>query len=179
MHKMQKLLWFVIASLYVLSAEHLGVTGKMDASAEEAETKGAAPETAPRGRDVLVAGADAVADGKSPAVATIDFGEGSVSPHANLQLLLSPVAVSPNEHFLVLVTARGSEGERRVGSVAFFPPRPGAIQSFFFNVSPILAEMKAQKTNRISLSIALVPVDRNQQLSHTAVSLVGARLRAE
>ena len=179
MRMIPKRLGFVIASLCVLSSGLLGATRKMVASAQRAGTSGTAAETALRGRDILVAGADAVVDGKSPAVATIDFGNLPVPPQANLQLLLSPVAVSPNEPFLFLVTAKSSEGQRRVGSGAFFPPRIGAIQSFFFNVSPILAEMKAQKTSRIDLSIALVPVDRNQQLSYSAVRLVGARLVAE
>ena len=179
MPKVRKLLWFVIVSFWTLSAELLGSTGIMVASAQEAGSKGAAAQAELRGRDILVAGGGAVADGKSPAVATIDFGERPVSPQASLQLLLSPVAVSPNEPYLLLVTVKGSDGEKRVGSGTFFPPRLEAIQSFFFNVSPILAEMKAQKTNRVNLSIALVPVDRNRQLTNSAVRLVGARLVSE
>jgi hypothetical protein len=179
MQKVQKRWWVAILLLCAFSVELLGSNGRsgmMLASAAEAESQG---QPTLRGRDVLVAGANAVADGKSPALATIDFGEAPVSPRSSLQILLSPVATSPDESYLILVSIRSSDGEKRLGSGTFFPPRTGAVQPLYFNVAPVLAEMKAQRTSRINLSIALVPPDRSQTLSGSAVRLVGARLLVE
>jgi len=130
-----------------------------------------------QGRDVLVAGAGSIADGKTAAVISIDLGGEPVSPQANLELLLAPVTVSPNENYLVVVSivSNSPSAAKRVGAVSFFPPRPGVTQAFYFKISPILEEMKARGGGgRIELSITLA--SRHQSLLESAVRIVGARI---
>ena len=149
---------------------------RMPASAEEMAPGGAVGQEGLPGRELLVSGADTVADGKSPTHITIDFGKEPVPPRAKLELLLSPVAVSPNETYFVIVSLKTASGEKRLGTVSFYPPRQGAIQAFYFDVPTILAELRAQGTSRIDLSIALSPANRDQDLKESSVRVVGARL---
>jgi hypothetical protein len=148
----------------------------MPASAEELAPGGTVGQDGLPGRELLVSGADTVADGKSPTHITIDVGKEPVPPRAKLELLLSPVAVSPNETYFVVVSLRTISGEKRLGIVSFFPPRQGAIQAFYFDVPILLAELRAQGTSRIELSIALSPAKRYQDLKGSSVRVVGARL---
>ena len=133
-------------------------------------------QAALQGRDVLVAGAGSIADGKSAALISIDLGTEPVSPQANLELLLAPVTVSPNENYLVVVSvgSDSASGAKRLGAVSFFPPRPGVTQAFYFKISPILEEMNARGAPRIELSITLA--SRHQSLLKSAVRIVGARI---
>jgi hypothetical protein len=128
------------------------------------------------GREVLIAGANVVADGKSTARITIDLGLEPVQPGAKLELLLMPSAVSPKETYFVVVSMKTASGEKRLGAVSFFPPREGEVQAFYFDASPILAELRAQGTGRIDLSVALAPANRDKDLTRSSVRVVGARL---
>jgi hypothetical protein len=148
----------------------------MSASAEEMATAGPTGQEGLPGRKILVAGADSVANGKSQARITIDVGKEFIPPKTKLELLLSPVAVSPNETYLVVVSFKTASAEKRLGTVSFFPPRQGVIQAFYFEVSPILAELKAQGTSRIDLLISLAPAKRDQDLVGSSVRVVDARL---
>jgi hypothetical protein len=148
----------------------------MPAPADERPTETTVGQAGLPGRELLVSGADRVIDGKSPAHITLDFGKESVPPTAKLELLLSPVAVSPNETYLVVVSLKTASGEKRLGTVSFFPPRQGAVQAFYFDISTILAELRTQRTSRIDLSIALAPVNRDQDLKGSSLRVVDARL---
>jgi hypothetical protein len=153
----------------------LGICG-ISAWAEELAADETIGQEGSMGRDILVAGANSVADGKSRAHITIDPGTEPVSSRASLELLLSPVAVSPNEPYLVAVAMSTASGEKPLGTVSFFPPRVGAVQAFYFNIAPLLAEWRTQATKRTDLSIALIPATRDQSLAVSAVRVVGARL---
>jgi hypothetical protein len=166
----------VLLGTFVL--EHAVSVGscRMPASAEELAPGGAVGQQGLPGRELLVSGADTVADGKSPARITIDLGNAPVPPRAKLELLLSPVAVSPSETYFVLVSLNTASGEKRLGTVSFFPPRQGTVQAFYFDVQTVLAELRAQGTSRIDLSIALSAANRDQDLKESSVRVVGARL---
>jgi hypothetical protein len=155
---------------------HLVTTKTEYAFVDKMATTNIFGQVASQGRDVLVAGAGSIADGKSAAVISIDLGTDPVSPQANLELLLAPVTVSPNENYLIVVSIRSSNasGAKRLGTVSFFPPRPGVTQAFYFKISPILEEIKARGTGRLDLSIALA--SRHQSLLESAVRIVGARI---
>jgi hypothetical protein len=148
----------------------------MPASAQEMAAAGTTGQERLPGRKILVAGADSVATGKSPARITVDVGKDLLPPKAKIELLLSPVAVSPNETYLVVVSLKTASAEKRLGTVSFFPPRQSAIQAFYFDASPILAELRAQGTSRIDLIIALAPANRDQELKGSSVRVVDARL---
>jgi hypothetical protein len=167
-----------MALIGALVCEHAVMTGwyGIDASAETTGSQDPVGKEKLRGRDILVAGAGAVADGRSPARITIDLGKEPVPATANLELLLSPVVVSPEEPYFVVVSASTVSGQKRLGTVSFFPARPGAVQSFYFNASPILAEAEAHGMRRIDLSIALAPAQKDQSLAKSSVRIVGARL---
>jgi hypothetical protein len=177
---MRRLRWFEIVLLGALVLELTVSTASRRtlALADEMAANDTVGQETLRGRDVLVAGADTVVDGKSPAVISIDLGKEPVPPQANFELLLSPIAVFPNESYLIVVSiaSGGAPGAKRLGTASFFPPRPGVVQAFYFSISPILAEVKAQGTSRINLSIALVSVDRSKSLEGSAVRIVGARI---
>jgi hypothetical protein len=147
----------------------------MPASAQETAGGTIGQEGLP-GRKILVAGADSVANGKSPARITIDLGKELIPPKAKIELLLSPVAVSPNEKYLIVVSLKVASAEKRLGAVSFFPPRVGEIQAFYFDVSPILTELTVQGTSRIDLLVALVPAKRDEKLMGSSVRVVDARL---
>jgi hypothetical protein len=167
-----------IVVLGTLVLEQVAITGScaMPASAQETAAGGTTGQEGLPGRKILVAGADSVANGKSPARITIDLGKEVVPPKAKIELLLSPVAVSPNEKYLIVVSLKLASAEKRLGAVSFFPPRVGEIQAFYFDVSPILAELRAQGTSRIDLLIALVPAKRDENLMGSSVRVVDARL---
>lgn len=177
-HVMRRLRWIEVVLLGALVLEFTVSTGsrRTMALADEMAANDTVGQETLRGRDVLMAGAGAIADGKSPAVISIDLGKGPVPPQAKLELLLSPVTVSPNENYLIVVSigTSGASGASRLGAASFFPPRPGAVQAFYFDISPILDEVKARGTSRIDLSIALAP--RSQSLLESAVRIVGARI---
>ena len=128
------------------------------------------------GRDILVAGQDAIADGKSPAVIAIDTGDKAITARTKLELSLAPQAVPPGQPYLVVVSLKPADGpSRRIGTVSFFPRRAGVAQIFYFGAAPIAAEIKARGTSRIDLSITLVPVERTQTLT-ASVRVISARL---
>jgi hypothetical protein len=167
-----------IVVLGTLVLEQVAMTGScaMPASAQETAAGGTTGQEGLPGRKILVAGANSVANGKSPARITIDVGKEFVSPKAKMELLLSPVTVSPNETYLIVVSLKTASAEKRLGTVSFFPPRAGATQAFYFDVSPILAELRAQGTSRTDLLITLVPAKRDQDLMGSSVRVVDARL---
>jgi hypothetical protein len=166
----------VLVAAFVLAHGILIGSCRMSASAEERPAGTTVGQAGLPGRELLVAGADTVADGKSPTHVTIDFGTGPVPPTAKLELSLSPVAVTPNETYFVVVSLKTASGEKRLGTVSFFPPRPGAIQAFYFDISTIVAELRTQRTSRVDLSIALTPANRDQDLKGSSVRVVDARL---
>lgn len=179
-HLMRRLRWIETLLLGALTLEYaVSIEGRrILALSDEIATNETVGQDPLHGRDVLVAGENAVVDGKSPAVITIDLGSEPVPPRANLELLLAPVTVFPNERYLIVVSigSGGTSGAKRLGTASFFPPRPGLAQAFYFSVLPILAEMNAQRTSRINLSIALVSVDRSKSLEGSAVRIVGVRI---
>jgi hypothetical protein len=130
------------------------------------------------GRDVLVAGAGAVIDGKSGARVKIDVGAQPVPTRPKLELLLAPSEVVPNEPYLIVVSLEGGEGTgaKRLGTASFFPARSGTVQAFYFDAAAVIAEMKAKGTTRADLSLALAPVERTQSLTSSKVRVVGARI---
>ena len=100
--------------LGTLALGHAVVTGSKVMATDPANA-----QSELRGRDVLVAGADAIATGKSPAHITIDLGGAPLLPNAKLELLLSPIAFSPTEAFLIVVSASTASEEKRLGTVSF------------------------------------------------------------
>jgi hypothetical protein len=148
----------------------------MSASAQEMPAAGSTAQEELPGRKILMAGADSLATGKTPARITIDIGKEPLPPKAKIELLLSPVAVSPNETYLIVVSLNTASAVKRLGTVSFFPPRQGKIQAFYFDASPIFAELRAQGTSQIDLLIALAPANRAQALMGSSVRVVDARL---
>src|ERR1700747_642668 len=63
------------------------------------------------GREILVAGAGRVADVTSPAEITIELGKEALARNAKLELLLSPVAVSPATLYFVVVSVKAPSRE--------------------------------------------------------------------
>jgi hypothetical protein len=155
--------------------EHALLIGSSDMPAS-AQNRSPGQEQQLPGSEILVAGAGRVADVTSPAEITIDLGNEALALNAKLELLLSPVAVSPNEPYFVVVSVKAPSGEKRLGTVSFFPPRAGEIQSFYFDASPILTEAKANGTSRIDLSVAVVPASQGEKIKGSSVRVVGARL---
>jgi hypothetical protein len=131
-------------------------------------------------RDVLVAGTRAIADGRSPAVITIDVGKNETSSQAQLELDVTPVSVSPNERYLLVVSIEDTsvgQNTTRLGSVAFFPPpRLGEVRKFLFDLPSITAQMRAEGKTRIDLLVALVPVNSGRSLARSSVRVTGARI---
>jgi hypothetical protein len=146
--------------------------------AAEKMAQNSTEQTTVPGRDVLVAGAGAVIDGKSRANVKIDVGAQPVPARPKLELLLAPSEVVPNEPYLIVVSVEGGEGTdaKRLGTASFFPARSGVVQAFYFDASAIVAEMKAKGTTRADLSLALAPVERTQALTSSKVRVVGARI---
>jgi hypothetical protein len=130
------------------------------------------------GRDVLVAGAGAVIDGKSRTLFTIDVGTQAVPARPKLELLLAPSEVVPNEPYLIVISLEQSGGNdaKRLGTASFYPARSGVVQAFYIDASAIIAEMKAKGTTRADLSVSLAPVERTQTLTSSKVRLVGVRI---
>ncbi len=136
----------------------------------------ATPERPP-GRDVLAAGAGTIADGKSPATLSIDVGKEPLPARPKLELTLAPASIVPNEKYLIVVSLKPRQAPpRRLGAASFFPARPGTDTVFYFDATPIAAELKASRTTTVQLSVALVPVERSRALTASAVRIVGARL---
>src|SRR5438045_597386 len=72
---------------------------------------------APTGRDVLVGGAGAVADARSPALVAIDAGDKPISRGTKLELTLEPAVVA-DEPYLVVVSLYRRDGPGpRLGTV--------------------------------------------------------------
>ncbi len=130
------------------------------------------------GRQVLIAGAGAIADGRVPAIVMVDLGPRHISPAATLELLLSPSLVIPNERYLIVVSAKIPGGEKRLGAVSFFPPRPGVTQAFYFNLSALRNET-AVPIRPFELSIALVPASREQGKINSSIRVIDALLLGE
>lgn len=135
----------------------------------------AGPETLP-GRNVLVSGSATLADGKTPAIVTIDIGDEPMVGRPQLELTLAPESVVPNEPYLIVVSLMSDGTAKRLGTASFFPPQIGKAREFYFDAAPFFAETKARGTSQVGLSIALVPADRRQTLTASAVRVVGARL---
>jgi len=169
---------FNIAGLALASlvAGQMASAGFSTAQAIQMAQNTAMPDRLP-GRDVLVAGAGTIADGKSPATVMIDIGEEAIPARPKLELTLAPATIVPNEKYLIVVSIKPREGPpKRLGATSFFPARAGADTVFYFDAAPIVAEMKSNQTRAVQLSVALVPADRSKELSVSALRIVGARL---
>ncbi len=143
--------------------------------------KGSNEENGPSGRagqEILVAGANAVANGQAPAHITIDVTNRPAPDKAMLELFLAPAEVVPNETYFVLVSTRTTAGEERIGAVSFFPPRRGVPQAFYLDASSLLAEMAAHGATQAELLIALAPASRKQGLTKSSVRVIDVRLVA-
>ncbi len=128
------------------------------------------------GKEILVPGAGGLATGKAPATVPIDVGPKPAPEKAILKLLLAPAEVTPDERYFILVSGRTAAGERRIGAVSFFPPRPGATETFYLDASAFLADMAAHGATRGELVIALAPVSPDQGLTKSSVRVIDARL---
>jgi hypothetical protein len=161
----------VLLGAFLLGQAPLIGSPGMPASAQNRSAeKGPLP-----GREILVAGAGSLANGKTPAQITIDLG-GAPPREAKLELALEPVAVVPNEPYFVVVSVKAPSGEKRLGTVSFYPPRAGMAEKFYFDASPLLNEAKAYGTSRMNLSVAVVPASKDDQLKESSIRVVGARL---
>src|SRR5262245_14201668 len=128
----------------------------------------ATPERPP-GRDVLMAGAGIIVDGKSPATISIDVGKEALPARPKLELTVAPETVIPNEKYLIIVSLKPrDDSAKRLGTVSFFPARPGVDTVFYFDAAPIAAELRATGTSATRLSVALVPVNRSTALTASA-----------
>jgi hypothetical protein len=154
---------------------------KVPLAAEKKMAQNSVEQATVPGRDVLVAGAGAVIDGKSRTIFTIDVGTQAAPARPKLELLLAPEEVVPNEPYLIVVSAEVGEGAdpKRLGTASFFPARSGKVQAFYFDAAVLIAEMKAKGTKRADLSVTLAPVERTQSLTSSKVRVVGARLVGE
>jgi hypothetical protein len=130
-------------------------------------------------RNVLVAGAGSLASGKAPATIVIELQKGDLSSGAQLQLSLSPIAVSPGEKYVVVVSAaapKSKEGAPELGSFSFFPPpRQGETREFYVDL-PTQSTKPMPDRRRVALSVSLVPIDPNRTLNDSSVRIVGARV---
>jgi hypothetical protein len=142
----------------------------------EAMAQNHTEEEAVPGRDILVAGAGATINARSAARIRIDIGPQPLPPHPKLALSLAPSDVSADEAYLVVVDAVIGAGTKRLGTVSFYPARAGAVQSFYFDAAPVIADMKARGTTQAELTLSLAPVERTQALTTSEVRIVGARL---
>ena len=128
------------------------------------------------GRDILVAGAGAAINGRSPTKVGIDIGSQPLPPRPKLELTLSPSDVAADEAYLVVVDVGRGADAKRLGAASFYPARAGVAQAFYFDAAPLIAEMTAKGTTRTELSLSLAPVERAQTLTTSEVRLIGARL---
>jgi len=116
---------FNIAGLALASlvAGQMASAGFSTAQAIQMAQNTAMPDRLP-GRDVLVAGAGTVADGKSPATVMIDIGKEAIPARPKLELTLAPATIVPNEKYLIVVSIKPREGPpKRLGTTSFFPAR--------------------------------------------------------
>lgn len=119
--------------------------------------------------------APATADGNRPAQIKLNFDSAYIPSNAQLELVVEPTAVS-NEKYLIVVSTAGGE-KKEIGTFSFFPaPRKGEVQRFFVDAQPFIAAVKANNTSQFDLSVQLVPVNRDKNLSGSTLRVVGARL---
>jgi hypothetical protein len=129
-------------------------------------------------RDVLIGGAGAIADGNSPAVVTIDLGKVETSSQALLELALTPIAVSPDEQYQIVVSANPANGAGAwLGGSASYPPlRPSEVRRILVPLPRISPEMRAKGDTQVNLSVRLVPADPDKKLTGSSVRVVGVRV---
>jgi hypothetical protein len=133
------------------------------------------------GRDVLVAGANAIVTSESPAVITVNPAAYGENKAAQLELSISPVTVAANEAYVIVVTevdgVRAGKAGPELGSFSFYPrPREGEVRQFLVDLPPISPDMKAGGKTLTKVSVSLVSVDPAKALLSSSVRVVGARI---
>jgi hypothetical protein len=145
-----------------------GVAGLL-AMAEDNPASGEARES----KGLLVA--PATANGSKPAQIQLDIDRAYIPANAQLELAVEPTAVSNENYVVVISTTDGAKKE--IGTFSFYPPpREGKVQRFLVDAQPLVAAMKDNKKSQFDLSVQLVPVNQDKELSGSALRVLGARL---
>lgn len=162
----------LIGSAFWIALAATGMmTGRADAgSAGSVSDTGSAGTMAEAG--IIVEGAGSVATGEKPARFSVAFAERAAG--GAMEITLTPVSVSRNEAYLVVVSEvpeREGASPRQLGSFAFFPPpRAGEARTF-------IVEQPTGGVGPHRIEVELVPVEAVQGLRESAVRVTGARLR--
>lgn len=158
--------WAFVAGL--LLAAWLGSAGIL-AMAQD----GPAGQDTRQAKGLLVA--PATASGSKPAQIQLDLNSVPIPANAQLELSVEPTVVGNEKYVVVVRKADGTNKE--IGAFSFFPPpHAGKVEKFLMDAEPIIAAARDTNKSQFDLSVQLVPVNRDSQLSSSALRVLGARL---
>lgn len=115
---------------------------------------------------------NAVASANVPAVVTVDIPSAAVFRDGFVELTVRALKVDPLRKFIVTVNQIGGE---QVGQLGFYPPaKVGETYTFRLETSK---QGAAVSPTPMKLSVALVPISKEQRPMDAAIEVVSAQLQ--